>query len=231
MVQPNATHQPHQPHQRPRLVEVLDYGGGNLGSLTRALQRLGQPYKLVGGHANGEWPTGRYPVVLPGVGAFGAMMQALAERQLLASLNELNQQAVPLLGICVGLQVLFEGSDETPDVPGLGWLPGRVVKLPCHKVPQIGWNWLQPSGAHCDTWPAGHAYYVNSFVAPLATTPAHAVLYTSTYEGYSFCGAVQAGHLTAFQCHPEKSGPFGAGLLAHWLHQHAAWQPLALPLL
>jgi glutamine amidotransferase len=204
------------------LVDVIDYGGGNLGSLTRALDRLKQPYRLVAGKETNTWPSLSAPLLLPGVGAFGAMMHALQQRGLVEALNEANAKAVPLLGICVGLQVLFEGSDESPAAAGLGWLAGRVVKLPCPKVPQIGWNWLNVRPADAQRWPEGYVYYVNSYVAQPAPASQQAVLYTSTYQGVTLCGGVQQGHLTAFQFHPEKSGDFGEKLLTTWLQTVAA---------
>jgi imidazole glycerol phosphate synthase glutamine amidotransferase subunit len=212
----------------PQFIEVVDYGGGNLGSLCRCLDRLNQhwgvPYRRV---TAGSELTGTHPVILPGVGAFGAMMQALDERGFTAPLQAIATANVPLLGICVGLQVLFDGSEEAPGVRGLGLIPGHVVKFtpaPGIKIPQIGWNRLRllaergsiTTSPHKATpaWPGGgYVYFVNSYVAQ--PTDPQAVLYTSDYNG-TFCAAVQHHHLTAFQFHPEKSGTFGQDLIQRW---------------
>jgi glutamine amidotransferase/cyclase len=196
-------------------VEVVAYGGGNVGSVLRALERLGIAYTVC---QQGSELTGTLPLVLPGVGAFGALMQALEARGHKARLLELLQAGqVPFLGICVGLQVLFEGSEESPEAQGLGWFKGHVRQLQGAKVPQIGWNEVRPQAPH-EAWPQGYVYYVNSYVAHPQVLAANEglVLYESTYEGQSFCGAVRQGLVTAFQFHPEKSGAFGHALLAQW---------------
>jgi imidazole glycerol phosphate synthase glutamine amidotransferase subunit len=196
-------------------VEVVDYGGGNVGSLLRALERLNIAYTLHDGQTTPL--TGKAPIILPGVGAFGAIMSALHERQLVAPLTEWVGKGVPFLGVCVGLQVLFDGSEESPEAKGLGLLAGQVVSLKATKVPQIGWNGIEScqGDSFRDTpWPEGYVYYVNSYVAQ--PTDPGAILYTSQYEGQTFCGAVRQDNITAFQFHPEKSGAFGHSLLQHW---------------
>jgi imidazole glycerol phosphate synthase glutamine amidotransferase subunit len=195
-------------------VDVIDYGGGNVGSLLRTLERLNIPYQLfAGGTTVNPFPTGENPIILPGVGAFEALMQALHTRGHVAVLNQLVQhQKVPFLGVCVGLQVLFEGSEEASDsCQGLGFLKGNVVKFTQGKVPQIGWNYVNAKQAG---WQEGFVYYVNSYYA--APEDASAVLFESAYEGTAFCGAVAKDNITAFPFHPEKSGEFGQALLAHW---------------
>ena len=195
------------------MLEVIDYGGGNLGSLCRALDRLGLPYQTIAGSHDGRFPTGESPLILPGVGAFGALMQALTDRQLVVPIQQAVAQGTPLLGVCVGLQVLFESSEESPDVDGLGLLKGTVVKLDdsAKKVPQIGWNEIH---AKQPDWPNGFVYYVNSYVA--RPQDSSVLLYESTYQDETFCGAVRYGAVTAFQFHPEKSGDFGHQLIAKW---------------
>lgn len=183
-------------------LELLDYGGGNLGSVRRCLERLEWSYELVTN------PSGDRPLILPGVGAFGAVMQGLAD--LKERLRALLQSGTPYLGICVGLQILLQGSQESPGVDGLGLIEGEVVRYQAPKVPQMGWNNLQASQSD---WPEGFVYFVNSFYArPRAS---ECVLYTGDYHG-SFCAAVRTKNLTAFQFHPEKSGPFGESLLRRW---------------
>ncbi|MCA9778888.1 MAG: imidazole glycerol phosphate synthase subunit HisH [Candidatus Eremiobacteraeota bacterium] len=189
-------------------VDVIDYGGGNISSLLRCLSRLDIPYRLKTGE---DHPDGSRPLMLPGVGAFGAVMEALQTRGLAQAVLDLTAQDVPLLGVCVGLQILFEESEESPGARGLSLLPGKVKKLPAKKVPQIGWNRV----VCCETGPLqeGYVYFVNSYVAKPERTDD--VWYTGDYEG-EFCAAVRHKNIAAFQFHPEKSGRFGHDLIADW---------------
>ncbi|MBS2034432.1 imidazole glycerol phosphate synthase subunit HisH [bacterium] len=186
-------------------LELLDYGGGNLGSLRRCLERLGWSFALV------TQPSGDRPLILPGVGAFGAVMAGLSEVRL--RLGEILREGTPYLGICVGLQILLQSSQESPGVEGLGLIEGEVVRFQAPKVPQMGWNDVQ---ARQSGWPEGFVYFVNSYYAqPVDPT---AVLYQAEYHGL-FCAAIRQKNLTAFQFHPEKSGAFGEQLLRHWKEQ------------
>ena len=191
------------------MVEVVDYGGGNMASLCRGLDRAGIPW-VVAGDATAL--TGCQPAILPGVGSFGAVMSALRARGLDTRLRDLAGAGVPLLGICVGLQVLFESSEESAHVDGLGLLAGRVRRFTAGKVPQIGWNRIEPArpGMGLD---AGYVYFVNSYCA--APEDQSDTLFTAVYYD-PFCAAVQRGPMTAFQFHPEKSGDFGRDLLRWW---------------
>jgi imidazole glycerol phosphate synthase glutamine amidotransferase subunit len=192
-------------------LEVIDYGGGNVGSALRSLQRLGVDYRLVGGE--NPMPTGDKPLFFPGVGAFGAAMAQLKARGLDERLQSMLKQGTPYLGICIGLQVLFEGSEEAPSQAGLGILPGQVVKFTQGKIPQIGWNHLQAQQAG---WPEGHVYFVNSYY-PQLRDPADCLYDAMYYQ--PFTAAIRQGRLIAFQFHPEKSGPFGQRLLAQALKE------------
>lgn len=180
------------------MIELVDYGGGNLGSVERALQRLEQPYRLT------EQPSGQHPILLPGVGSFGAVMHSLQQLGLDRRLPELLDEGVPFLGICVGLQILLESSEESPGVSGLGLIPGKVVRFRAPKVPQIGWNRIE----------GGFVYFVNSYYAQLQN-PEH-LWYSADYHG-PFCAALRHRNISAFQFHPEKSGEFGQRLLQEWL--------------
>ncbi|MFN8608808.1 MAG: imidazole glycerol phosphate synthase subunit HisH [Vulcanimicrobiota bacterium] len=186
-------------------LELLDYGGGNLGSVRRCLERLGWSFVMV------EVPSGSRPLILPGVGAFGAVMAGLAG--LRERLRDLLRGGTPYLGICVGLQILLESSQESPGVAGLGLIPGEVVRYQAPKVPQMGWNDLR---ACQPGWPDGFVYFVNSFYA--RPTDSGAVLYEADYHG-RFCAALRSQNLTAFQFHPEKSGELGEQLLRRWKEQ------------
>jgi imidazole glycerol phosphate synthase glutamine amidotransferase subunit len=210
-------------------IELIDYGGGNTGSVTRAFQRFGVVVHQVSSPTE---ISGLHPIVLPGVSTFGSVMQHLAQQNLIEALQNAIAAKVPFLGICVGLQVLFEASEESPGVDGLGILKGTVQRFPQTtptgeklKVPQIGWNHLK-AGPVFDAktshvWPAPQGdkplsvYFVNSYVA-VPQNP-EIVLYTADY-GQSFCAAVSQDQVTAFQFHPEKSGYAGHQLLWLWLN-------------
>lgn len=189
------------------MLELVDYGGGNLGSLKRCLHRLDLDYRSIGPE---DSPSGEVPLVLPGVGAFGAVASGLERGGLVQRVVSAVREGTPFLGICVGLQILLEGSEESPGSPGLGLVEGRVVRFQAPKVPQIGWNKIQPKQPD---WPTGFVYFVNSYHA--APADPSVVLYEADYAG-DFCAAVKYDNVCAFQFHPEKSGAFGHQLLRHW---------------
>jgi imidazole glycerol-phosphate synthase subunit HisH len=193
------------------LIAVLDYGIGNLRSAQKALERVGADARLT---ADASLVADADAVVLPGVGAFGACMAALRT----TGLDELAGTAAasgrPFLGICVGMQLLYEGSDESPGIAGLGVLPGTLRRLPDSvKRPQMQWNRLdvrRPSamldGLADPVW----VYFVHSYAAD-ADSPG--VVATCDYGG-PVAAAVEQGPLWATQFHPEKSGTTGLDLLA-----------------
>jgi imidazole glycerol-phosphate synthase subunit HisH len=189
-------------------VDLVDIGGGNIGSISRCLERLGINYRPVDAD---NLPDGSRPLVVPGVGNFGAVMNALAACGLDRTLVKLVNAGTPYLGICVGMQILFNESEESPNAKGLGLLPGKVVRFQHPKVPQIGWNKLEPENSD---WQPGYAYFVNSYYPVPSETDV--TLYNANYGG-RFCAAVNKNHVTAFQFHPEKSGPFGESLVTRWL--------------
>ncbi|MBC7999535.1 MAG: imidazole glycerol phosphate synthase subunit HisH [Leptolyngbya sp.] len=188
-------------------VDLVDVAGGNLGSVSRCLRRMQIPYRLV----NPVYPPdGTKPIILPGVGNFGAVMNSLRNDNFDQLILKLVREGTPYLGICVGMQILFEGSEES-SVAGFGLLPGKVVKFRQGKIPQIGWNQINPTSPD---WKEGYVYFVNSYVAePLEPSD---ILYSANYFG-PFCAAVARDNITAFQFHPEKSGDFGKALLNQWV--------------
>ncbi len=191
-------------------VPVVDWGGGNLGSVLRALARAGGRPRLV---ATAGAVEAAPRLVLPGVGAFGAVVEGIARRDLVEPLRRYVRGGRPFLGICVGLQALYEASEESPGVAGLGLLQGAVRRLPARKVPQVGWNEVAPAAA--GELEAGWAYFVNSYAAPDGGPEVAA---RTEYDGRTFASAVRAGPRgLAVQFHPEKSGRYGARLLARWL--------------
>ena len=192
------------------MIDLVHYGGGNLGSVGRCLDRLGLAYRLVD---RGRDLQGDCPILFPGVGSFGAVMIALKQRRFTAPLRELVAGGTPYLGLCVGMQVLFDGSEESPGVPGLGLVTGQVRRFRTGKIPQIGWNRITPCAPSDSDRPSGYVYFVNSFYAEPADD--EAVSYESDYHG-TFCAAVSTRNITAFQFHPEKSGEFGMQLMRNW---------------
>jgi imidazole glycerol phosphate synthase glutamine amidotransferase subunit len=196
------------------MIGVLDWGGGNLASVLRALRHVGAEARLAGGPAA---LADCDRLVFPGVGAFGDVVGGLRARGLDRTLVDAVRAGRRVLGICVGLQALFEGSEESPAVPGLGLLRGRVRRFSSGKVPQIGWNAVVPDhGAAGSVVAEAHYYFVNSFYAE-PDDPSVVAGWTD-YHG-RFASAVACGPVVATQFHPEKSGAAGLGLLRRWLER------------
>lgn len=191
-------------------IAVINSGGANLGSVVQALNRLGADSVLT---ADPDVIRSARRVILPGVGAAGTAMAALREHGLVEVIRKLTQ---PVLGICLGLQLLFEGSDEG-EVDCLGILTGRVIRLPKTpglRLPHMGWNQLQwqtddPLAAGLDgsEW----FYFVHSYAAPTEAALATCV------HGARFAAVVRKGNFAACQFHPEKSAAAGARLLRNFL--------------
>jgi imidazole glycerol-phosphate synthase subunit HisH len=199
------------------MIDVIDYRAGNAPSVIYALERLGLPCELV---AKPEEIAASERLVLPGVGAAAATLASLRESDLLDPLTErVQRDRVPFLGICIGLQVLFEHSEEG-DTACLGWLPGRIRRFADGlRVPQIGWNEVRITRSHpvtADLPDQGHFYFVNSFYADPAD-PAHVL--GRTQYGVEFASVVGRDNVVATQFHAEKSGALGLRLLADF----AAW--------
>ncbi len=195
-------------------IAVLDYGIGNLRSAEKALVHVGAAARLVRDPAAVERADG---VVLPGVGAFGACANALRETGLEGAARWALGAGIPFLGICVGFQLLYEGSAESPDTPGLGVLAGRVRRLTgAVKVPQMQWNMLERrrpapgllAGLGTSPW----VYFVHSYAAPVGEE----TVATCDYGG-PVAAAAERGAVWGTQFHPEKSGDAGAAVLTNWL--------------
>lgn len=205
-------------------VQIVDYGLGNLFSIRHACLHSGihaeistQPDSLL--QADG--------IILPGVGAFGHAMDTLRQLQLLQPLREAVNAGKPLLGICLGMQLLLDASEEFGLHQGLGLIPGVVRKLPelradgsVRRIPAVGWNQIhlnpdrsQPqidSGLHDSAW----MYFVHSFAA--APEQSSDVLTLTDYEGIRYCSAIRHNHVTGVQFHPERSARSGLQFLKHW---------------
>lgn len=192
-------------------VVLVDAGGSNIGSVRYALQRLGVEAELTG---DAEAIRDADRVILPGVGAAAVCMARLKELGLVDMLRTLH---TPLLGVCVGVQLLFAHSEED-DTPCLGLLPGRVRKLassPDIRVPHMGWNTLQRTrdASLLDGIADGdHAYFVHSYAAPVDDD-----CLCSSEHGQRFAAVVQRGNVAGAQFHPERSGAVGARLLKNFI--------------
>lgn len=196
-------------------VAVIDYDAGNTLSVTRALAKVGASVDLT---PDPERVGRADAVVLPGVGAFGDCMKKLRQRGMDEACREAYAGGKPFLGVCVGLQVLFEGSEESPGAVGLDILPGRVVRFEAGdlKVPHMGWNQLGVAREHpvLDGLDGEAFYFVHSYY-PEPAERDH-VLGTSEY-GTEFCAAAGRENLAAVQFHPEKSSRAGLELYENFL--------------
>ena len=207
----------------PRVV-VLDYGSGNVRSAVRALARVGADVELTADRAAALAADG---LVVPGVGAFAAVVAGLRAVQGDQIVDQRLTGGRPVLGICVGLQVMFEGSVEhgRHEVAGLGQWPGLVERLQAEVVPHIGWNVVDvPAGSRLFAGVADQRFYfVHSYgvldwrLPPTGTDRLLPPMVTWAEHGSRFVAAVENGPLAATQFHPEKSGDAGAQLLRNWV--------------
>lgn len=205
-------------------IAVIEYGLGNVKSLCHALNYLGADVCLTADVSEIEKADA---IVLPGVGAFAYGMQQLQERQLDALLREQVQKGTPLMGICLGMQLLFDESDEFGETKGLGVISGRVERLQDHetcKLPHMGWNsLLLPQ--HLCSWDGTVLQSVDSdkdsfyFVHSFAAHPADkkTVLSETVYAGQMFCSSVQERNVIGCQFHPEKSAEQGLSIFKSFL--------------
>jgi len=189
------------------VLYVVDYGSGNLRSVQKAFEHVGFAAEVGDDPQKVRSAAG---IVLPGVGAFGSAMQGLESRGLIEVLRERVEAGVPFLGVCLGLQLLFEKSEESPGVEGLGLLRGDVRRLPPGtKIPHIGWNQaeiVQDSDLFHDIPDLSAFYFVHSYVV-VPARPADVL--TITEYGTTFVSGVEAQNVTAVQFHPEKSSTLG----------------------
>ena len=199
------------------MIAIIDYGMGNLGSVQKALAYLGYDSEITNDPARVMDADG---VVLPGVGAIGAAMESLKSKGLDKVVHEYIATGKPFLGICLGMQMLFDTSEESfggEPVKGLSVLPGKVVKFPSDmglKIPQIGWNELN---SRCEIIPdKEYVYFVHSYYC--VPDKIQDVAATVNY-GIEHCCSVRRDNVFACQFHPEKSGEAGLAILNRWARQ------------
>jgi|SRR5579871_148974 len=193
-------------------VVLVDYGAGNVTSVVKGLHAAGAGVRIVSDASALGTPDA---LVIPGVGHFSVAQKL--EGAWRRAVQDAIARGVPMLGICVGLQWLFEGSEEAPDTPGLGLLPGRCFRLTGDvKVPHVGWNTLdrgdRPARILQGVAPGASAYFTHSYAAPCGPDTA-----ATTVHGVPFAAAVERGRTFGVQFHPEKSGPTGLAILRNFV--------------
>jgi imidazole glycerol phosphate synthase glutamine amidotransferase subunit len=195
------------------MIAIFDYGAGNLRSVENTLAEVGAAYTLVRDAAGLEAAS---KIILPGVGHFGQIMRALDGMGVRATLAERITAGVPFLGICLGLHALFDGSEEAPEVRGLGLVPGMVRRFPTEaRVPHMGWNNLEPcrpsrllAGVKLNPY----VYFAHSYYAPVTQATAATCTYTFPYTAL-----LEDGNTFGVQFHPEKSGPLGLAIVKNFV--------------
>jgi imidazole glycerol-phosphate synthase subunit HisH len=204
------------------MIGIIDYGMGNLGSVSNACRFLGLEARIVAAPAEME-PC--RAVILPGVGAFGDCMEHLVNHGFVDVVKNWIAADRPFLGICLGLQLLYEGSEESPGVAGLGILPGRVRRFslpPELKVPQIGWNAVAQARPECPLFKGipdrTYFYFVHSYYAEGGTDCVAGL----TDYGANYASVVWRGNMMAAQFHPEKSQKHGLQMLKNFAETTAS---------
>lgn len=196
------------------MIGIFDYGAGNLRSVQNTLDEVGAEYELIRDAAGLE----RAPkIILPGVGHFGQMLRALDEMNVRQTLISRIRAGVPFLGICLGLQGLFEASEEAPGQEGLGIFAGTVKRFNTSaRVPHMGWNQLdlvKPSRLLAGLPARPYVYFAHSYFVPVVEQAAATCTYSIPYTA-----VLEAGNVFGVQCHPEKSGPLGLAIVGNFVN-------------
>jgi imidazole glycerol-phosphate synthase subunit HisH len=196
------------------MIAIFDYGAGNLRSVENTLAEIGADYTLVR-DASGLDRASK--IILPGVGHFGQMLRTLDAMQVRGKFLDRIGAGVPFLGICLGLQALFAGSEEEPGLQGFGIVPGMVRRFPeTARVPHMGWNDLVPlreSRLLSGIGPRPYVYFAHSYYAPIVAESAA----TCSYTDISYTAALESSNLFGVQFHPEKSGPLGLKIVKNFV--------------
>lgn len=199
------------------MIAIIDYDAGNIRSVEKALISLGQEVKITG---DPKEILRADKVILPGVGAFGDAMENLNRSNLVPVIQEVVKKGTPFLGICLGLQLLFERSEETPGVEGLGILKGEILRIPAAeglKIPHMGWNSLhfENDGRLFRGIPEqSYVYFVHSYYLKAEEEE---IVKASTEYGTHIHASVEKGNVFACQFHPEKSGEVGLQILKNFV--------------
>ena len=199
------------------MVAIIDYDAGNIRSVEKAVRYLGKEVTVT---SEPEEILAADRVILPGVGAFGDAMKRLHAMGLVEVIRQVAERGTPFLGICLGLQLLFEKSEESPGVPGLGLLQGEILRLPEHpglKVPHIGWNSLKypnPGRLFRGIPEDSYVYFVHSYYLRAQD---EGIVTATTEYGTLVHASVESGNLFACQFHPEKSSETGLTILENFL--------------
>ena len=195
------------------MIAIFDYGAGNLRSVQNTLDAIGSTYQIV---RTAEALNQAEKIVLPGVGHFGQMLRALDEMNVRETLIARINAGVPFLGICLGLQGLFEASEEAPGQRGLGIFPGTVKRFDnSARVPHKGWNQLdqvRPSKLLKGLPEHPHVYFAHSYYVPVVTQASATCTYSATYTA-----VLESDNIFGVQCHPEKSGPLGLAIVRNFV--------------
>jgi glutamine amidotransferase len=193
------------------MIVIVDYGAGNVGNVARALRYLGLDWQIASTPAN--MPHNAELILRPGVGAFASAVKKLEESGWKDAIAEWAKGGRPLLGICLGMQLLCECSFEDGPALGLGLIKGKVSKLDVRPLPHMGWNdirWLRPISPLQEVAPDGSAFYfVHSFALPVGEDAAA----ETSVQNVTFSSIAARGNIIGFQFHPERSGPLGLRLL------------------
>jgi imidazole glycerol phosphate synthase glutamine amidotransferase subunit len=199
------------------VIGIFDYGAGNLRSVQNTLDEIGATYELVRDAAGLERAS---KIVLPGVGHFGQMLRALDEMNVRSAFVSRIRAGVPFLGICLGLQGLFDSSEEAPEQRGLSIFPGVVKRFDASaglhtRIPHMGWNCLdsvRPTRLLAGLPENSYVYFAHSYYVPVVEQTAATCTYTLPYTA-----VLESGNVFGVQCHPEKSGPIGLAIVRNFV--------------
>lgn len=195
------------------MISIFDYGAGNLRSVQNTLAEIGAEFKVIDDAAELAAAT---KIILPGVGHFGQIMRSLDAMRVRSVILDRIHAGVPFLGICLGLQALFSGSAEAPELPGLGYFPERISRFTgAARVPHMGWNEIDArTGSRIlkDLGPKPYLYFAHSYYAPVIEATAASCTYSVPYTA-----VIEKDNVFGVQFHPEKSGPLGLHIVKNFV--------------